>query len=256
MRHSPVALSGGTRLVPGSASRLSDDRSAGLTLTPRPRCLWPQTFSSTSPPGAAALGGRCASAPGLATPRAPPRSRRWNRRLARPGPARPRPPALSAPAARPRADAWPDLRARPRARARARPRCSDWATREKAAPRPGWSRRGAEPGVRPRAAAASSESRTRKGERAARAPRELAAPPEVRAAPVGLQARAAQRSGQTPGCPWTLRPPAPGSSPFVRPTAVPRNSRPRPHRRKPSRLTGAREAVPQQAIQAHAPHPP
>ncbi|XP_053749048.1 translation initiation factor IF-2-like [Panthera pardus] len=156
----PTVAEGGTQPVPGSASRLSDDRSAGLTRTPRPRRLWPQTFSSTSPPGAAALGGRCASAPGLATPRAPPRSRGWNRRLARPGPARPRPPALSAPAARPRADAWPDLGARPRARARARR--SDWATGEKAAPRPGWSRRGAEPGVRPRAAAASSESRTRK----------------------------------------------------------------------------------------------
>lgn len=45
---------------------------------------------------------------------------------------------------------------------------------------------------------------------------------------MGRPARAAQSSGQTLGCPWTLRPPASGSSPIARPAPAQRNSRPRP----------------------------
>ncbi|XP_027480923.1 translation initiation factor IF-2-like isoform X2 [Zalophus californianus] len=122
-------------------------------LTARPLRLWPQTFCSTSPPGAAVREGRCAPAPGLATPRAPRAggggTGSW-RGLACPHP-RPRhhPAAFRTVSARGSATRRRLAGSR---NAVTRARRSDWATCEKAVPPRGRSRQGAEPRVRPRAA--------------------------------------------------------------------------------------------------------
>lgn len=118
------------------------------------------------------------------TPRSP-RSRGWNRRLARPGPARPRHHRAASRTLSARGSATRRRSAGSRDAA-TRARRSDWATREEGATPP----RG--PGSGRERRAASSASRAREGE--------LAAAPRVEAA----------RRGRTPGCHWAPRPPASG----------------------------------------------
>lgn len=101
------------------------------------------------------------------TPRSP-RSRGWNRRLARPGPARPRHHRAASRTLSARGSATRRRSAGSRDAA-TRARRSDWATREEeAAPPRGGSRRGAGPWVRPRAArrelsGRGARGRTRRG---------------------------------------------------------------------------------------------
>lgn len=103
-----------------------------------------------------------------------------------------------------------------------RPGRSEQATGAKGVPQPGRGRgqgypRGPSPGPGHERRAASAAFRAREGERAAQAPRELAAAPQVVAAGTGLPA---SRARLQPTGNWRPKaPPVPGVSPAARPPA-------------------------------------